>query len=96
MAGYSGTPLAKKLGMDPIALREMIAAGAGRGFLPAILGHGDARLRRLPDAAPPMSVPIWVGSQAELAVSARLRAVREVLIADLARQGDALAGRAAP
>ncbi|MDG1117169.1 MAG: LysR family transcriptional regulator [Flavimaricola sp.] len=65
-------------------LRELAAEGAGIGILPCCLGDRDARLIRLADAMPRMTVPIWVASHVELAPVPRLEKLRarlaEVLI----------------
>lgn len=66
-------------------LRELTAEGAGIGILPCCLGDRDARLMRLDDAMPHMSVPIWVASHVELAPVPRLEKLR-------ARLADVLIG----
>ena len=75
-----------------VVLREMVAQGLGLSFLPCILGDGDPRLRRLPDAAPPFATPIWVASHADLAQSPRLRQARARLVEGLRACAPALAG----
>ena len=75
-----------------VVLREMVAQGLGLSFLPCILGDGDLRLRRLPDAAPPFATPIWVASHADLAQSPRLRQARARLVEGLRACAPALAG----
>ncbi len=72
-----------------VTLREMVAGGLGRSVLPCVLGDGDARLVRLPDAMPELLVPVWVASHVDLADAPRIAAVRgrlaQALRADAAR-----------
>ncbi|MDF0603769.1 LysR family transcriptional regulator [Psychromarinibacter sp. C21-152] len=66
-----------------VSLREMAAAGMGWAFLPTILGEPDPRLDRLEGVAPPMSVPLWVATHADLADAPRVAVVRDRLAAAL-------------
>ena len=75
-----------------VVLREMVASGLGRAFLPVCLAEGDPRLRRLPDVTPAMSVPIWVASHVDLAEAPRLRQLRSRLVLALKAQRSRLAG----
>lgn len=75
-----------------LVLREMAARGQGRAILPCVLGDEDARLVRLEGAMPPMAVDIWVASHVDLAEVPRIRAVREILIGALERDGARLLG----
>lgn len=59
-----------------LVLREMAAAGLGIAILPVYLGRGDARLDHLPKAMPPISVPVWVASHADLADVPRIALLR--------------------
>lgn len=74
-----------------VILREMAAGLMGRAILPCCLGDADPRLMRTPDA-PPMSVPIWVASHADLADAPRLRSLRGQLVEALKGQAALLAG----
>ncbi|WP_420858845.1 LysR family transcriptional regulator [Marivivens marinus] len=77
-----------------MVLREMVAAGLGRGFLPAAIGEDDPRLRRLPeDIAPMLVVPLWVVSHVDLAEAPRLRNIRARLAAALTEETDWMLGR---
>jgi len=62
-----------------LVLREMLAEGGGRAFLPCFVGDPDPRLERTPDQPATFSAPIWVAQQRELAQTARLKAVNEQL-----------------
>lgn len=75
-----------------VVLREMVAGQMGRSILPCCLGDADDRLVRLPDV-PPLSVPIWVASHADLADAPRLRILRLQLAAALRLRAPALAGQ---
>ncbi len=75
-----------------VVLREMAAMGIGRTILPCVLGDADPRLLRL-DLTPPMSVPIWVASHADLADAPRLRTLRAQLAQALRDRAGVLAGR---
>jgi DNA-binding transcriptional LysR family regulator len=75
-----------------VVLREMAAAGLGRAILPCCLGNQDLRLTRLRDVMPPVSVPIWVASHADLVDAPRLRTVRARLTEALLAQTDVLSG----
>ncbi|MBV0912111.1 LysR family transcriptional regulator [Anianabacter salinae] len=75
-----------------VTLREMAAAGMGRSVLPAIVGEGDARLRRLPGAMPEFRVPLWVASHSDMADAPRLRTIRARLVEAFAEHASALAG----
>lgn len=78
-----------------VVLREMVAGGMGRSILPCCLGDADSRLVRLPDV-PPLSVPIWVASHADLADAPRLRTLRLQLAAALRLNAPILAGKPNP
>jgi DNA-binding transcriptional LysR family regulator len=78
-----------------VVLREMVADGMGRSILPCCLGDSDSRLLRLRDA-PPLSVPIWVASHADLADAPRLRTLRLQLVAALRLRAPELAGQPNP
>ncbi|MEU9132143.1 DUF3052 family protein [Kitasatospora sp. NPDC048540] len=56
MAGYSGTPLARKLGIGPDA--ALVLVGAPDGFLIPGLPPG-VRTRPAPDPAAPFDVALW-------------------------------------
>lgn len=75
-----------------IVLRELVAAGQGRSFLPCCIAEGDTRLQRLAKAGPLIKVPIWVASHADLADAPRLRQVRARLVAALRARAGVLAG----
>ena len=75
-----------------VMLREMIAEHLGRAILPCCLGDMDPRLVRTAEA-PPMSVPIWVASHADLADAPRLRSLRSQLVEGLRAKAAVLAGR---
>lgn len=62
-----------------MVLRELAALGQGKALLPCLVGETDARLKRLPEGPPDLSVSIWVASQADLADTARFRVVRDLL-----------------
>lgn len=71
-----------------LVLRELAAAGVGRGILPTFVGDADRRLSRQDNAIPRFVTPIWVATLKELSTNARFRAVREILCAELARHLD--------
>ncbi len=76
-----------------VVLREMVAGQMGRAILPCCLGDADPRLQRLPDV-PPLSVPIWVASHADLSDAPRLRTLRLQLVQALRQRAPLLAGQA--
>lgn len=76
-----------------LVLHQMVAAGAGRAFLPAFLGRDDPRLVPL-EQVPGFSVPIWVASQSELADLPRLSRIRRRLCDAIGQEAEWLAGRA--
>lgn len=59
-----------------LVLRELAARGMGRAVLPSFVGDSDPRLVRVRAAMPPMSVPIWVASHADLSGARRLTVLR--------------------
>ncbi|WP_081617097.1 LysR family transcriptional regulator [Wenxinia marina] len=61
-----------------VTLRELIAAGQGRTYLPTILGDPDPRIVR-EDGPPEVSVPVWVALHGALSDSPRLVALRDTL-----------------
>ena len=92
MAEMLGSGLGSACGADSfVILRELIAEGQGRCYLPMILGDGDARVER-DDAMPAISVPLWVAVHSELRASPRLVALCETLAAKLEAEAPALAG----
>ena len=60
------------------AVADLVAAGAGNGFLPVILAEGRRYLRRR-NSEPTFEVPIWVASHADMAHAPRLKRLREEL-----------------
>lgn len=76
-----------------LVLREMVAAGLGRTFLPCILGDGFKGLQRIAGDWPLQEYTIWVACQPEMAGSPRMRAVRKILIEALGQDAAALQGR---
>ncbi|QQA44663.1 LysR family transcriptional regulator [Pelagovum pacificum] len=81
-----------------LVLRELAAQGLGRTMLPCCVGEADPRLVRISDPDLEFSVPVWVASHVELGDVARLRQVRERLVAALGAQSRLLSsgqGRAA-
>ncbi len=75
-----------------LTLRELAALGRGLAILPAYLGHEDARLVPVSGLMPPLSVPIWVASHADLADVQRIARMRTLLAAALLQDGARLAG----
>lgn len=75
-----------------LTMRELVAEGLGRAFLPCVLGEADERLRRVPGVGDGLSVPIWVASHRELADVPRIRAARRLLAEGLAIEAEWLAG----
>lgn len=74
-----------------VTLREMVAAGLGRAFLPVVLGEPDPRLTRIRDAAPEITVPLWVATHADLADAPRIAVVRDRLTEALSAAAPGLA-----
>ena len=56
-----------------LILRELAALGHGIAPLPCFVGDRDERLRRMPDAMPVITVPIWVAHPIETVQSQQLR-----------------------
>jgi DNA-binding transcriptional LysR family regulator len=73
-------------------LRALAEAGLGRVVLPCILGDASGVLERVSGGPEGLSVPVWVASHVDLAEAPRLRQMRAVIAAGLARHGPALAG----
>ena len=68
-----------------LALREMAAKGLGKVLMPAFLGCRDHRLVEL-EAGPDIpAAPLWVASQTEMYQNPRISAVRDILVAELAK-----------
>jgi DNA-binding transcriptional LysR family regulator len=75
-----------------VVLKELAAAGEGRAIIPCCLGDPDPRLRRIADAMPAASVPIWVATHADLAATPRLRSIRGMLVTALRAEAPLLSG----
>ncbi|WP_319823787.1 LysR family transcriptional regulator [Thalassovita sp.] len=68
-----------------VVLARMAQQGMGRAVLPCLLGDNADGLRPVSQAMPPMRVPLWVASHAELGHVPRIREVRTRLIRYLAK-----------
>lgn len=75
-----------------LTLREMVAAGVGKSILPCVLGDADPRLNRVEFSMPDMSVGIWVACHPDMADVPRIRAVRKLLLEELAKRSDVFLG----
>ena len=62
-----------------LVVREMVAAGLGKAFLPRFLGAADARLHAVPDAGTALSVPIWSAIPEEIYSNVRIQLVRNLI-----------------
>ncbi|PPB81258.1 DNA-binding transcriptional LysR family regulator [Albidovulum inexpectatum] len=72
-----------------MVMAELAARGLGLALVPVVVGRADARLEPVEGAAPPMDVPVWVASHADLADLPRIATVRRALVRGLARALDA-------
>lgn len=72
-----------------MVMAELAARGLGLALVPVVLGRADARLEPVEGAAPPMEVPVWVASHADLADLPRIATVRRALVLSLADALDA-------
>lgn len=61
-------------------------AGLGRAVLPCFLGDSDARLQRLGDPLPELTVELWLLTHPDLQRTARIRALLDFLYEGLRRQ----------
>ncbi|WP_299694928.1 LysR family transcriptional regulator [uncultured Tateyamaria sp.] len=75
-----------------LTLREMVAAGVGKSILPCVLGDADPRLNKIENGMPDMSVGIWVACHPDMADVPRIRAVRNLLLDELAKRSDEFLG----
>ncbi len=75
-----------------LVLREMALLGMGMAILPVFVGDAAAGLSRRPEAMPPITVPIWVGTHSDLRDVPRIRVVRDRILAYLARRAHLLGG----
>jgi len=75
-----------------LTLREMVAAGSGRAFLPRLLAEDDPRLTECSERYPRFSVPIWVGSHADMRNIPRIVQVSRLLVAKLRLSEEVLYG----
>ncbi len=66
-----------------LVLRQLAASGVGKVFLPTFLGDAELGLRRIPDAAPRMTVPVWVATLEEISNTPRFALVRDLLVRQL-------------
>ncbi len=76
-----------------LVLAAMAVAGAGIALLPCIVGDADPSLERLFDPDPPIEVPVWVATHADLAEVPRIARFRASLAAEIAAEADRMAGR---
>jgi len=66
-----------------LVMKELIAAGLGKGFLPLFLGEGDPRFSRVEMDLPVLSVPVWIAIQKQVLGNAKFRLVRDLISAEL-------------
>lgn len=75
-----------------VVLRDLIAAGAGIGYMPVFLSYGHPELVELPRKAPRIEVDLWVASHTDLADVAPVSATRAYLTDELHARRDYLSG----
>ena len=69
-----------------LTLQTMAALGHGIAILPCYLGDFDARLVRLTEVMPVLSVPIWVAHHVDAVETQQMRAVKRCLLRFFADQ----------
>ena len=85
------------LGSDSfLVIREMVAVGQGRGYLPCVLGDSDQRMARLSGPEPIASTPIWLADHKDLADTGRLWRARRALAEAFVEYRPVLSGRPDP
>ncbi len=72
-------------------LRELAATGAGQTPLPCVVGDADPRLERRGRTLPELEVGVWVGGHPDLLDVPRIKAVRQLLVSEIARRAEWLA-----
>ena len=77
---------------DPMLQLHAARAGAGLALIPCMLGDADPALVRVPGTAPMALFDIWILSHPGLRDMARLRAMRDWLVAALEAKAPALRG----
>jgi DNA-binding transcriptional LysR family regulator len=68
-----------------LVMWELVKQGLGIGILDGLIGDAERRVRRVLPDAPPLVFPIWLVAHREVATSRRVRAVFDVLAAELGR-----------
>jgi len=66
-----------------LVVRELVAAGLGKAFLPRFLGETDSRIQEVSGADLPLSVPIWSAIPEELSSNVRVQLVRNLIAEEL-------------
>lgn len=66
-----------------LVVREMVAAGLGKAFLPQFLGATDPRLQRVPMEGTTLSVPIWSAIQEEVRSNVRIQVVQTLIAEEM-------------
>lgn len=77
---------------DPLLQLHAARAGAGIAMIPCMLGDADAELVRVPGSEPVALFDLWILSHPGLRDMARLRVMRDFLVASLEAKSDALRG----
>ena len=81
---------------DPMLQLHAARAGAGLALIPCMLGDAEPGLVRVPGAEPIALFDVWILSHPGLRDMARLRAMRDWLVAALEAKGPALRGVGPP
>ncbi|WP_281973610.1 LysR family transcriptional regulator [Ruegeria faecimaris] len=68
-----------------LVLQQMAASGAGKTFLPELIGDADPRLHRSPGMNPQIEVPLWVATLEEIAQTPRFALVQRALVERIAK-----------
>ncbi|WP_300514314.1 LysR family transcriptional regulator [Aliiroseovarius sp.] len=66
-----------------LVVREMVAAGLGRAFLPRFLGDPDSRIQSVREDVPALSVPIWSAIQEEVGRNVRIQMVQNFIAEEM-------------
>lgn len=68
-----------------LVLQQMAVSGAGKTFLPELIGDADPRLHRSPGMNPQIEVPLWVATLEEIAQTPRFAVVQRALVERIAK-----------
>ncbi|MEM6897376.1 MAG: LysR family transcriptional regulator [Pseudomonadota bacterium] len=68
---------------DPLTQWELVVAGCGLGFAPRLVGDADARVEEIPLGVDIPGLPMWLTASQAMRRTPRIRAVWEIVSAEL-------------